>query len=81
MKKSCYFHGHLEYIPILGPFDNFVAIWYIFPRVGILNKEKSGNPGCDDLLTTKANMHKKKLSNKNFNSYKIKITAFLSTTT
>jgi hypothetical protein len=23
-----------------------VAIWYIFPRFGILWQEKSGNPGC-----------------------------------
>jgi hypothetical protein len=36
---------------ILGPFDifyghlvYFVVIWYIFPRVGILHREKSGNP-------------------------------------
>jgi hypothetical protein len=30
------FSGHLIY---------FVAIWYIFPRFGILDQEKSGNPG------------------------------------
>jgi hypothetical protein len=30
------FYGHLEY---------FVVIWYIFPRFGILDQEKSGNPG------------------------------------
>jgi hypothetical protein len=30
---------------ILRPFDNLVAIWYISPRFGKLNKEKSGNPG------------------------------------
>jgi hypothetical protein len=29
------FHGHLVY---------FVVIWYIFPRFGILYREKSGNP-------------------------------------
>jgi hypothetical protein len=27
------------------PFGNLVVIWYIFPRFGILCKEKSGNPG------------------------------------
>jgi hypothetical protein len=30
------FYGHLEY---------FVVIWYIYPRFGILDQEKSGNPG------------------------------------
>jgi hypothetical protein len=30
------FYGHLEY---------FVAIWYNFPHFGILDQEKSGNPG------------------------------------
>jgi hypothetical protein len=30
------FYGHLVY---------FVVIWYIIPRFGILDKEKSGNPG------------------------------------
>jgi hypothetical protein len=43
------FCGHLLYIMvicyILWPFGNLVAIWYIFPRFGILNKEESGNPG------------------------------------
>jgi hypothetical protein len=29
------FYGHLVY---------FVLIWYIFPRFGILDQEKSGNP-------------------------------------
>jgi hypothetical protein len=24
---------------------NLVVIWFIFPRFGILTKEKSGNPG------------------------------------
>jgi hypothetical protein len=28
-------YGHLEY---------FVVIWYIYPRFGILDQEKSGNP-------------------------------------
>jgi hypothetical protein len=31
---------------ILGPFGNLVVIWYIFPRFGILYREKSGNPGA-----------------------------------
>jgi hypothetical protein len=30
------FYGHLVY---------FVLIWYIFTRFGILDQEKSGNPG------------------------------------
>jgi hypothetical protein len=30
------FYGHLV---------NFVVIWYIFPRFGILDQVKSGNPG------------------------------------
>jgi hypothetical protein len=37
-------YSHLVY---LWPFDNLVAIWYIFPCFGILNKVKSGNPGED----------------------------------
>jgi hypothetical protein len=28
----------------IWPFGNLVEIWYISPRFGILNKEKSGNP-------------------------------------
>jgi hypothetical protein len=46
-KKGWIYFGHLEYIMglwnILWPFGNLV--WYIFPRLGILCKEKSGNPG------------------------------------
>jgi hypothetical protein len=30
------FYGHLVH---------FVVIWYNFPRFGILDQEKSGNPG------------------------------------
>jgi hypothetical protein len=30
------FYGHLL---------NLVVIWYILPRFGLLNEEKSGNPG------------------------------------
>jgi hypothetical protein len=36
-------YGHLLY---------FVVIWYIFPRFGILDQEKSGNPAPVLLLTT-----------------------------
>jgi hypothetical protein len=32
---------------ILGPLGNVMAIWYTFPRFGILSQEKSGNPGFD----------------------------------
>jgi hypothetical protein len=42
------FYGHLVYFTaiwyILWPFGTLLAVWYIFPRFGILNKEKSGNP-------------------------------------
>jgi hypothetical protein len=48
MIKVGIFYDHLEYITaiwyILCPVSNLVAIWYISPRFGILNKEKSGNP-------------------------------------
>jgi hypothetical protein len=50
----------LEYITaiwyILWPFGNFVAIWYIFNRFGILNKEISGDPASTGKTapTTKA---------------------------
>jgi hypothetical protein len=50
MKKVGILYGHLEYITAilvyLRPFGTVVAIWYIFPRFGIFNKQKSGNPGC-----------------------------------
>jgi hypothetical protein len=39
------FYGHLVY---------FVAIWYNFPRFGILDQEKSGNPG---LITENISVH------------------------
>jgi hypothetical protein len=32
---------------VLWPFGNFVTIWYILPRLGILCQEKSGNPGLE----------------------------------
>jgi hypothetical protein len=31
---------------ILWLFGNVLVIWYIFPRLGILCLEKSGNPGA-----------------------------------
>jgi hypothetical protein len=34
-------------IGILWPLGNLVAIWYIFPRFGMLCQEKSGQPGMD----------------------------------
>jgi hypothetical protein len=41
-------YDHLVYFTairnILRPFGIFVVIWYIFPRFGILDQEKSGNP-------------------------------------
>jgi hypothetical protein len=48
MKKVGIFFSHLKYITgiwyILMPFGNLLAIWYIFACLGILYKEKSGNP-------------------------------------
>jgi predicted outer membrane lipoprotein len=32
-------------IYVVWPFGNLVAVWYIFPHFGKLNKEKFGNPG------------------------------------
>jgi hypothetical protein len=43
------FYGHLVYFTAIGNIlwhlVYFVVIWYIFPRFGILDQEKSGNPG------------------------------------
>jgi hypothetical protein len=48
LKKVAYYLAIWEYICaiwyILWPFGNLVAIWYIRPCFGILNKEQSGNP-------------------------------------
>jgi hypothetical protein len=48
MENTGIFYGHLGYFTvvwnILWPFHNVVAIWYIFPYLGILCQEKSGNP-------------------------------------
>jgi hypothetical protein len=42
------FYGHLLY---------FVVIWYTFPRFGILDEEKSGNPASDPGLSSIAPGH------------------------
>jgi hypothetical protein len=51
MEYVVIFSGPLEYITaiwyILGPFGNIVVSWHIFPRFGILYREKSGNPAAD----------------------------------
>jgi hypothetical protein len=38
-----------------------VAIWYIFPRFGILYQEKSGNPGFESALTMPGIFDRKKV--------------------
>jgi hypothetical protein len=47
IEKVGKFFGHLEKITAIGyilwPFGNLVAIWCIFPHVGKLCREKSGN--------------------------------------
>jgi hypothetical protein len=46
--KLCIWPFGIWYISAIGyflmPFGNLVAIWYISPRIGILCREKSGNP-------------------------------------
>jgi hypothetical protein len=48
MENAGLFYGRLEYFTLIWyiscPLGNVVVIWYIFPRVGILCHEKSGNP-------------------------------------
>jgi hypothetical protein len=51
-EKVGIFYGRLEYITAFFIFYRhlaiyIVAVWYSFPRFGILNKEKSGNPGAN----------------------------------
>jgi hypothetical protein len=41
MEKVGIFYGQMVF---LWPFGNLVALWYIFPRFGVLCLEKSGNP-------------------------------------
>jgi hypothetical protein len=36
---------------IKWPIENLKAIWYILRRLGILNKEKSGNPAFNQSLS------------------------------
>jgi hypothetical protein len=49
MESVVIYYDHLEYFTttkyILWAFGNFLVIWYIFARFGVLYKEKSGNPG------------------------------------
>jgi hypothetical protein len=45
---------------ILWPFGNLVAIWYISPRFGTLDKEKSGNPAL--LSSLRAHMYVQPIS-------------------
>jgi hypothetical protein len=52
--RSCYgnlgiFYDHLVYFTAIfyGHLVYFVVTWYIFTRFGILDHEKSGNPGYD----------------------------------
>jgi hypothetical protein len=42
-----------SFLKFYGHFVKFVVIWCIFPRFGILYKEKSGNPGHRQLLMKK----------------------------
>jgi hypothetical protein len=49
MRNVGIFYGHLEYNTAI--FGNWVVIWHIFLRFGILCQEKSGNP---DSVTEKA---------------------------
>jgi hypothetical protein len=43
LRTFALFYGHSTYI-FYGLLVYFKVIWYIFPRVGILHQEKSGNP-------------------------------------
>jgi hypothetical protein len=53
MENVCIFYDHLEYLRpfgiIYGRLVSFVLIWYMFPILVCLDKEKSGNP---DLFTS-----------------------------
>jgi hypothetical protein len=59
MDKVGIFYGHFEYNMaswnILWPFGNLVAIWYIFPRFGIVCQEKSGNHFTETRATSWTN--------------------------
>jgi hypothetical protein len=49
MENLGIFYDHLVYFMAIGNIYGhlvyFVVIWYDFPRFGILDQEKSGNPG------------------------------------
>jgi hypothetical protein len=51
MENLGIFYDHLVYFAAIGnilwPYGIFVVIWYIIPRFGTLDQEKSGNPGLD----------------------------------
>jgi hypothetical protein len=51
MENLDIFYDHLVYI-FCGHWKYFMAIWYIFPRFGNLDQEKSGNPGSDHFVST-----------------------------
>jgi hypothetical protein len=34
---------------LIWSFGNFMSVWYIFPRFGILNKDKSGSRGVGSI--------------------------------
>jgi hypothetical protein len=57
MENVALYSGHFEYFMTIGyiywAFGNFVVIWYIFPRFGILYQEKSGNPALHDKFRLK----------------------------
>jgi hypothetical protein len=59
MDNAGIFYGRLEHFKviwyILWPFGNVVVIWYIFPRLGILCQEKSGNPALGALYVLASN--------------------------
>jgi hypothetical protein len=51
IENAVLYSGHLQYftpsgyiLHTYGHFGDFVVIWYIFPRFGILYQTKSGNP-------------------------------------
>jgi hypothetical protein len=48
MENIGIFHGHLEYFTVIWytllPFGKFSGRLVYFPRFGLFNREKSGNP-------------------------------------
>jgi hypothetical protein len=51
MDDVVFFSGYFDYFTAkwysLWLFGTFCGFWYIFSRFGMLNGEKSGNPGQD----------------------------------